>query len=318
MTAGKGSLFSLNLSLVQCFCVAYLAVMNTNFSRQILSQRAMPMQNRPQGESLGFRLLMGLGVAAFSLFSYFSSSSVNTVTGEKQYIKISPQQEIALGLQAAPQMAQQYGGLTSDANARALVERVGRALAATSAVAASGYPLEFHVLADERTVNAFALPGGQTFITMALLRRLETEGQIAGVMGHEIGHVVARHGAERMAKQELTQGLSSAAVLATYDPNDPSSMRTAQIAMLIGNLVNMKYGRDDEIESDRLGVQFMSEAGYDPRGMVRVMEILNAAGGGARQPEFFSTHPNPDNRIARIQEAIKERFPQGVPSGLKP
>ncbi len=281
------------------------------------SQRAMPMQSRPQGKSLGLRLIIGIGMAAFSLFSYFKSASVNTVTGEKQYIKISPQQEVAMGLQAAPQMAQQYGGLTRDANAQALVESVCRRLAALPKVRESGYPFEFHVLADEKTINAFALPGGQTFITMALLRRLDSEGQIAGVMGHEIAHVLARHSAERMAKQELTQGLSGAAVLATYDPSNPRSMGTAQVAMMIGNLVTMKFGRDDELESDNLGVRFMAEAGYDPRGMVRVMEVLASAGGGSRQPEFFSTHPNPDNRIARIKTAIDKLYPNGVPQGLK-
>jgi len=78
----------------------------------------------------------------------------------------------------------------------------------------------------------------------------------------------------------------------------------------------MKYGRDDELQSDRLGVEFMSEAGYDPRALLRVMEILAASTEGARPPEFFSTHPNPDNRIARIQEAIDEVFPQGVPDNL--
>ncbi|MCU0424534.1 MAG: M48 family metallopeptidase [Candidatus Kapabacteria bacterium] len=283
------------------------------------SQRAMPMQSRPQGKSLGLRLLIGLGMAAFSLISYFSSSSVNTVTGEKQYIKISAQQEIAMGLQAAPQMAQQYGGLTRDANADALVKRVCAKLAALPQVREAGYPLEFHVLADERTVNAFALPGGQTFITMALLRRLQTEGQIAGVMGHEIGHVLARHGAERMAKQQLTQGLSGAAVLATYDPSDPKTMGTSQVAMMIGNLVTMKFGREDELESDYLGVRFMAEAGYDPRAMIRVMEVLaEAGGGGQRQPEFFSTHPNPDNRIGKIKAAIDKLYPNGVPADLLP
>ena len=116
---------------------------------------------------------------------------------------------------------------------------------------------------------------------------------------------------------ELTQGLSGAVVIATYDPDNPRSQGAAQVAALIGQLVNMKFGRDDELQSDRLGVQFMSEAGYDPRSMVRVMEILAAASEGNRPPEFFSTHPNPENRIARIQEAIAEEFPNGVPEGLE-
>jgi predicted Zn-dependent protease len=180
------------------------------------------------------------------------------------------------------------------------------------------WPFECHLLADPDTINAFALPGGQLFITAALFDQLETEGQLAGVMAHEIGHVVARHSSQQIAKQQLTQGLTGAAVLATYDPDSPNSRQTAQVALLIGQLVNMKFGREDELQSDQLGVQFMAEAGYDPRSMIRVMEILDAASEGGRPPEFFSTHPNPENRIARIQEAINEQFPNGVPEGLDP
>ncbi len=266
------------------------------------------------------RLLIGLFVAGGAIFSYLNSSSVNTITGETQHVKISPEQEIAIGLQSAPQMAAQYGGLAADPKAQALVDAIGKHLVrGNAAIAQSGYPIECHALADEKTINAFALPGGQTFITMALLRRLESEGQIAGVLGHEIGHVVARHSAQQMAQQELTQGLTGAAVMATYDPDNPNTQHSAQVAMMIGNLVNTKYGRDDELEADRLGVKFMSEAGYDPRSMIRVMEILaESSGGGQRQPEFLSTHPNPENRIGRIKEAIQKYFPNGVPKGLKP
>ena len=86
---------------------------------------------------------------------------------------------------------------------------------------------------------------------------------------------------------------------------------------MVGQMVNMKYGRDDELQSDRLGVRFMVDAGYDPRSMIDVMKILAESSKGAEQPEFFSTHPNPDNRITRIQEAIDELFPNGVPDGLE-
>jgi predicted Zn-dependent protease len=97
---------------------------------------------------------------------------------------------------------------------------------------------------------------------------LETKGQIAGVMAHEIGHVVARHAAEQIAEQQLAQGLSGAAVIAAYDPDNPNSGLTAQqLSSLISGLVTLKYGRDDELQSDKLGVQFMAEAGYDPRAM---------------------------------------------------
>ncbi len=280
-------------------------------------QRAFPAAGRSGGGFAKGRLLVGLIMAGFALFSYFRSSVYNPITGEKQHVSISEEQEIALGLQAAPEMAQQYGGLHPDEQAQAMVDRVGESLVRNSAAAQTTYPFEFHLLADPQTVNAFALPGGPVFITAALYSRLQTEAQLAGVLGHEIGHVVARHGAQRIAQQELTQGLSGAVVMATYDPNNPGSQRTAMIAMMIGNLINMKYGREDELQSDRLGVRFMAEAGYDPRALIGVMKILEEASGGARQPEFFSTHPNPENRIARIEEAIQEEFPNGLPEGLR-
>src|SRR6185295_1556292 len=103
--------------------------------------------------------------------------------------------------------------------------------------------------------------------------RLETEGQLAGVLGHEIGHVVARHSAAQMAKTQLTQGLTGAAVMATYDPDNPASQRSAAIAQMIGNLVNLRFGRQDELEADQLGVKFIAQAGYDPRAMLGVMEV---------------------------------------------
>jgi len=264
------------------------------------------------------RHVIGLIVGALALISYFASSSFNPVTGEKQYVRITKEQEVALGVQSAPTMARQFGGLHPDARVQALVQRVGGRIVERSGAGKSGYPFKFHVLADQRTVNAFALPGGQIFITAALLARFRTEGQLAGVLGHEIGHVVARHGAEHIAKQELTQGLTGALVLSTADPRNPASYQTAQMAQLIGGLINLKYGRDDELESDRLGVRFMAEAGYDPRSLIGVMKILAEAAGPGGRSEFFSTHPNPENRVARIEEAIAKVFPSGVPAGLTP
>ncbi|MCB8926971.1 MAG: M48 family metalloprotease [Ardenticatenaceae bacterium] len=264
----------------------------------------------------GGRILVALAIAAFSLLSYCSSRSYNPVTDETQYVGISPEQEIALGLQAAPEMIQEFGGTDADQQAQAVLDGVCERLLANSEAGQTEWPFECTLLADSQTINAFALPGGQLFITAALYDQLETEGQLAGVMAHEIGHVIARHSSQQIAKQKLTEGLTGAAVIATYDPDNPASRQTAQVAALIGQLVNMKFGRDDELQSDRLGVQFMVEAGYDPRAMIQVMEILAAASQGNQPPEFFSTHPNPDNRIARIEEAIQETFPNGVPDGL--
>lgn len=270
-----------------------------------------------RGRSFNFgRILVALIIAGGSLLSYCSSRSYNPVTDETQYVGISPDQEIALGLQAAPEMVQQFGGMDADQQAQALLDKVCNRLLTQSEAGETDWPFECHLLGDDQTINAFALPGGQLFITAALYDQLETEGQLAGVMAHEIGHVIARHSSQQIAKQRLTEGLTGAAVIATYDPDNPSSSQSAQVALLIGQLVNMKFGRDDELQSDRLGVQFMAEAGYDPRAMIQVMEVLAAASEGNAPPEFFSTHPNPDNRIARIEEAIEELYPDGVPAGL--
>lgn len=252
------------------------------------------------------RLIMAGIVALFSLISYFSSRQDNPVTGETQYIDITVEQEIALGLQSAPQMAAEFGGLDPNEQDQEIVDQVGNEVVQNSPAGSSPYEFDFHLLDDDQTINAFALPGGQIFITRALYDRLETVGDLAGVLGHEIAHVVARHSAEHIAKAKLTEGLTGAAVLATYDPDNPASAGSAQVAALIGQLINMKFGRDDELESDFLGVCFMNDSGYDPNEMITVMQILAASSeGGNRPPEFFSTHPNPESRIQRIQDAIQ-------------
>ena len=259
------------------------------------------------------QLVIAAIVAAFSLLSYFGSSSINPITGEKQHIGgMSQKDEVAMGLQSAPQMAAQMGGITQDARARALVSQVGAKVVAQSVAAKSGYPFKFHTLADPRTVNAFALPGGQVFITMALLSRLETEGQLAGVLGHEVGHVLARHSAEHIAKDQLAQGLTGAFAMGS------GSMSATQIAQTVSQMTMLSYGRSDEIEADALGLRLMSEAGYDPRAMIRVMQILEKASGCSRTPEFQSSHPSPPHRIEEINARLAKAFPNGIPPGLKP
>ena len=257
------------------------------------------------------RLVIAAIIALFAIISYFGTSSENPLTGEKQRVALTPEQEIALGYKSAPEMAAQMGGVSRNAQAVALVQRVGDLLVQQSVAAKSPYKFSFHVLADPKTVNAFALPGGPIFITEGLLRLLKSEAELAGVLGHEIGHVIARHSSERLAKQQLTQGLLGALVVGSGDYS------AAQIGQVVGSMINMSYGREDEIESDTLGIRIMSEAGYDPRGMIRVMEVLAKASGGSRQPEFMSTHPAPENRSERIKQAIAEQYPGGVPENLK-
>jgi predicted Zn-dependent protease len=260
----------------------------------------------------GGRLLIGAVLVGFALISYCGSKEYNPVTGETQYLSLTPRQEIALGLQAAPEMVHQNGGLYPDREVQEYVDRVGLSLVNRSAARDTDWQYDFHLLANPNTVNAFALPGGQIFITTGLYSKFSTEGQLAGVLGHEIGHVVARHSAQRIAKSKLTEGLAGAVMVAS------ESGGTGQMAAMIGQMINMKYGRDDELESDQLGVRFMADAGYDPRALIGVMQILAEATQGRGQSEFFSTHPSPENRVQRIQEAIRAQFPDGVPTGLIP
>ena len=267
------------------------------------------------------RLLIRLGIgvifAIFGMFNYFTNVSENPITGERQRVQLSPQQEIVIGRQSAPQMAAQHGNLYPDQLLQNYVDEVGNRVVQSSIAKNSPYPFEFHLLRDPQTVNAFALPGGQVFITAALLGRLNSEAQLAGVLGHEVGHVIGRHGAEHLAKQQLGSALVNAVGIAASDRSE-SGRQAAILAQAVNQMVNLKYGRDDELESDLLGFQFMTEAGYNPVGIVELMKILNSARGGAGgQPEFMSTHPNPANRIQQLLAIINQEYPNGIPPRLE-
>jgi predicted Zn-dependent protease len=222
----------------------------------------------------------------------------NPYTGKVQSISMSPDEEIQMGLASINQMAQQHGGLYPNEQYQALVDNIGNKLVNNSIAKDTPYKYDFHLLADQNTINAFALPGGQICITYALFSKLKNEDQLAGVLGHEIGHVLRKHSAERIASSKMWQGLTTAGSVGAD---------MGGIVSQIGNGTLLKNGRGDELESDELGVRFMMRAGYDPEEMIGVMEILKAAAGPNRQPEFASSHPDPENRIENIREAI-ERY----------
>ena len=243
------------------------------------------------------KLFLGVAIVAFGVIRYCGSQEENPYTGRTQAISLSTEEEIAIGLQNAPIMAEQHGGLYPDQRLQDQVDAVGKKLVDNTITQETPYTYEFHLLSDPNTVNAFALPGGQIFITYALYKRLNSEDQLAGILGHEIGHVVGRHSAERIAQSELANTVATGAQVGAD---------AGMLASQLGQTILLKNGRGDELESDDLGVKFMLEAGYDPEALIEVMQILKEAGGGQRVPEFQSSHPDPDNRIEKIRAAIEK------------
>ena len=274
----------------------------------------------PPRRGINFRILIALGIAVIGIIGYLGKKSTNPVTGETQYVSLNPKQEIALGLESAPEMAAQMGGEmpTSDPRA-AFVSEVGTHIVQSSDAGKPESPyaqnFAFHLLRDDQTINAFALPGGQVFITLGLYDKLQNEAQLAGVLGHEIGHVINRHASEHMAKGQLGGMLATAVGVGASD--DRGRGYGAAVAAQVANqMIQLKFSRGDESESDAYGLRYMTQAGYDPREMLGVMQILRDASKGGRTPEILATHPLPDTRLHEIEQKIKEMFPNGVPSQL--
>lgn len=263
-----------------------------------------PLDRGFRKRSLGNRLLVVFSMALVAVAGYYGARSytpVPVLAGPP--LRITPQQEASLGLQAAPAMARRYGGLSPDQQAQRRVDLVCHDLVEKTSAKASPYDFDCHVLADPATVNAFALPGGQIFITQGLLGQLQTDGQLAGVLGHGIGHVVARHAAEHAAELQMPRGQTGATILAVYDPGNPASRHTADVDALIGRLIDLRFNQRDELEADRLGARYMSEAGWNPEEMAAALRILEGASPGAG---LFVTHPNPPDRLQNLQAAARQ------------
>lgn len=289
-----------------------------------------------QGSSfsgLKLRLMIGGVIVLFSLINYVFKGQDNPITGERQRVSMSVAEEVSFGRQSVPSMGYESRNFQASQRVKSVGQELVIALedylhqnqadGTNSRRVKNPYPFEFHLLdnsgQNRGSVNAFALPGGQVFITEELYRRLadtarsedDFKGRLAGVLGHEIGHVIERHSAQRMAQSGLWQGVASAAGVAGGD------MSSAQVASAVGNIVSMKYGRDDELESDRWGVRLMVQAQYHPEHLLAVMDVLKEAGGDDRSPEFMSTHPRPENRKKYIDEIVIKDYPNGLPTNLR-
>jgi beta-barrel assembly-enhancing protease len=252
------------------------------------------------GGRIHLRTIIGIAIILFGIISYFGHESVNPTTGEKQHVSMSASDEIALGLQSAPQMSAQMGGDVPAGDPRAEeVTHIGSLLIARSSAKESPYSYRFHLLNDSQTINAFALPGGQIFITMGLYEKLADEAELAGVLGHEIGHVVERHVAQQIEKSRLGQSIVLGTGVAASSHNN--GLAAWAIADLANQMIQLKFSRADESQADQRGLQYMTETGYDPRAMIDVMKVLKEVSAGGGEPEFLQTHPDPGNRIEAIQ-----------------
>jgi len=265
-------------------------------------------QSPRPGQKRGFggRLILAIGIALVAWIMYMNQTEENPVTKEKQHVALTPDQEIRLGLESAPEMAKEMGGEVSADDPRTKeVQYIGNYLVSHTLAQKSPWKFQFHLLADPKTVNAFALPGGQIFITLGLLDKLQTEAQLAGVLGHEMGHVIERHSAEQMATNQLGNALAVAVGTAASDQSTAPYM----IAAVVNQMFQLRYSREDESEADIWGLKLMSQAGYNPRAMVEVMKILKAAGGRGQTIALFQSHPNPDLRIKQIEEYLAKNPP---------
>jgi predicted Zn-dependent protease len=260
-----------------------------NTSTRIRSARARRAgRTRLPGARTALALLLALSTACVK----------NPVTGARELSLVSKSQEIAMGQEAAKQVESTIG-LVDDAEMQGYVSRVGLRLATHSE--RPDLPWKFAVV-DDPTPNAFALPGGPIYITRGLLSLMDSEAELAGVLGHEIGHITARHSVSQISRAQLAQlGLGIGMILAP---------QLANVGQALGSglqLLFLKYGRDDERQSDDLGFKYALAQGYDVREMDDVFASLARAGEMEQKsalPSWLSTHPAPEERIQRIGEKL--------------
>lgn len=240
------------------------------------------------------------GLAAVALLA---GCARNPATGQRELMLVSESQEIQMGEQYDKEVIAAIG-LYPDPALQRYVQDLGGRLAATSE--RPKLPWTFRVV-DDPVVNAFALPGGYIYVTRGILAHLNSEAELAAVVGHEIGHVTARHTASQLSKQQLA-GLG----LAIGSLASSRIERYAGIAGQALGVLFLKFSRDAENQADALGLRYMGRAHYDPRQMPQIFRMLDRVGassGGGRLPEWLATHPNPGNRLEHITTLIS-RMPQ--------
>ncbi|SHI93670.1 Putative Zn-dependent protease [Hymenobacter daecheongensis DSM 21074] len=241
-----------------------------------------------------------------------ASCSVNPVTGKKEVMLVSKGQELAMGQQSDPAVTAQFG-LYADPKIQKFINDKGKAMGAVSHRPELSY--QFRVV-DSPVINAFAIPGGYVYFTRGIMAHFNNEAQFAGVLGHEIGHVTARHSAKQQTNAIIGQVGLMGAMIAS-----PRLAEFGEQASQGLQLLFLKFGRDDESQSDELGVQYSSKIGYDASQMAdffRTLERQQQQSGTPAIPDFLSTHPNPADRYNRVHELADQWKQQnGNPKDLK-
>jgi predicted Zn-dependent protease len=238
---------------------------------------------------------------------FMDGCATNPVTGKTEFSLISEQDEIALGTQAYSGAVAEFGGEYNDPALAEYVDGVGQSLAAVSH--RPNLPYEFTVVSSSM-VNAFALPGGKICITTGLLSKFDNEGQLAGVLGHEIGHVTARHAARAISRAYLFQiGLVAGSVYAQRKGKGEELVALSSIGLA---LLQLKYSRDQEKQSDELGMDYAVKAGYNPKGVIELLEVLKSS--HDREPSalegMFLTHPLTSSRIRDSEAKLEADYPE--------
>ena len=246
---------------------------------------------------------------ALLLFLSVSGCATNPATGDAQLSFYGAEKEIEMGKQSDEAIIRSFG-LHPDETLQAYVSELGLRLAAISE--RPELPWTFRVI-DSPIVNAFALPGGYVYITRGMLAHLNSEAQLAAVLGHEIGHVTGRHGVEQMSRAQLAQAGMIIAAIASEDVRRYGAYAQQGLGLLF-----LKFGRDDETEADHLGLRYMTRLGYNPWEMESVFQTLDHVSPSSelnRLPDWLSTHPSPENRIEEVGRVV-DAFPSHVRQGL--
>jgi predicted Zn-dependent protease len=239
-------------------------------------------------------------LSAIAAFLLFESCAKNPVTGKRDFMLMSTEQEIAMGQQSDPEI-QQFFGIYEDAKLQRFIEAKGQEMAAVS----HRKDLKYHFkIVDSPVVNAFAVPGGYVYFTRGIMAHFNNEAEFAGVLGHEIGHITARHSAKQYSKAVLAQvGLAAGMIFA------PELAQFGELAGQGVQLLFLKFGRDAERQSDKLGVEYSTRIGYDAEEMAGFFETLDRLrenAGGEAVPSFLSTHPDPADRERNVSKMAKE------------